>query len=69
MAKFKTKPKPRGNLKSEIADCADDAAAASSDLGRKNLPAKPQPLMFKLALALFVGWLLYLAYIAYVVMS
>ena len=71
VANSKTKPKPRGNPKSDSKSNADES---KSDLqapvkpAKEIEPVKPRPWLFRISLALFICWLLYLSYVAYVVL-
>jgi hypothetical protein len=69
VAKPKTKPRPRKQANADAApdppgSPQTDLEAPAADLQ----PVQPRPLLFKISLALFIGWLLFLAFVAYRVM-
>jgi len=75
VAKPKKRP-ARKNPKSEPIDVSAEATVESSNSGLNEAagsmtPIEPvigRPLLFKISLVAFVGWLIYLAYVAYVVL-
>lgn len=84
VAKPKNRPAPRkknpskanadssdGGSRSDATDRAHEQSVAP-DQSESSMPLAPiarRPMLFKIALVLFIGWLIYLAYIAYVVLS
>ena len=68
MAKSKTKLKPRGNPESASGDDSDEFEDTDSPVESPEKKAEAvarRPLLFAISLALFIGWLLFLAYVAY----
>ena len=81
MAKSKNRPSRKGKKSSRPTNVSADVEVESSDsepdselneATESMAPIEPvirRPLLFKISLVAFVGWLIYLAYVAYVVLG